>query len=326
MGGLLLKRDYYEVLGVPRNATKEEIKKAYKRLALKYHPDRASKEGMDPKEAEEKFKEISEAYSVLSDDEKRAAYDRFGHAAFDPTQASSYGFENFINFDFDPFKIFEEVFGANFFGGGKSGTWRVFTSSPGGGGFQTFVQQEMPQKGEDIKIQLKLTPEEAKNGTKKKIKAKTQEKCPQCQGNGCTACNYSGFIIKTQTLSVTIPPNTKNGQILKLKGKGKPSPHVGIPPGDLLLEIKIVEDVLDVPLPVTRLLLGGKIRLKTSKGTLTGIIPELTAPDTILTFQNEQTKKPQKIRIKMVLPKSLNPRQKELLKEFEKEEKNKNTT
>lgn len=185
------KRDYYEVLGVDKSATPDAIKKAYRKLAMQYHPDR----NPGDKEAEEKFKEINEAYEILSDEDKRSQYDQFGHAAFDQTAGGGYGggFSGFTGFSGGDYSdIFGDIF--NMFGGGSSG----FASSGSRNG---------PRKGADLRVNITLTFEEAAFGCEKKIKLTRKEKCTECGGTGaqkgtsahtCPTCNGSGQVRTTQ--------------------------------------------------------------------------------------------------------------------------------
>ena len=176
------KRDYYEILGISKDASEQEIKSAFRKLAKKYHPDL----NPDDKEAEAKFKEVNEAYEVLSDPERKAKYDQFGHAAFD--QANGFGGAGFNDFS----DIFGDIFG-DFFGGGFSGSTRT--------------QRTGPKAGSDLKIKLDIDFEEAAFGTKKEIKINRIEKCSVCDGTGakkgtskktCPTCQGSGSIRTVQ--------------------------------------------------------------------------------------------------------------------------------
>ncbi len=247
------KRDYYEVLGVDKSATPEAIKKAYRKLAIQYHPDK----NPGNKEAEEKFKEINEAYEVLSDENKRSQYDQFGHAAFDQTAGGGYGggFSGFTGFSGGDYSdIFGDIF--NMFGGGGSG----FASSSNRNG---------PKKGSDLRVNINITFEEAAFGCEKKIKLTRKESCPECSGSGakkgtspktcptcngtgqvrvtqksilgmmqtvracdhcggtgqiieepCTHCAGSGNVANQRTITVKIPAGVDTGSVLPLRGEG----------------------------------------------------------------------------------------------------------
>jgi len=246
----LTKRDYYEVLGVSRDARQEDFKKSYRQLAMKYHPDR----NPGDKECEERFKEASEAYQVLSDPEMRARYDRFGHSAF----SSGGGFSGFTDFTSFAEEIFGDLFGS-FFGTGPSRT------------------SSRQTRGHDLRYLLEITLEESAIGCEKEIsfpkpvvckgcsgsgarKGTTAVRCANCQGSGqervqqgffvisrtCGVCSGSGEVIKDPCpscggtgrakeevkLSVKVPAGIDHGQRLKLRGEGEPGPR-GAPPGDL---------------------------------------------------------------------------------------------
>ena len=251
------KRDYYEVLGVSKTASDEEIKKAYRVLAKKYHPDMHP----DDKEAEAKFKEASEAYAVLSDSEKRAKYDQFGHAAFDGTGGFGAGGFDFTGTDFSD--IFGDLFGG-MFGGGRS-------RGPSNG----------PVKGANIRTSVRITFLEAVFGTEKELTLNLKDPCPTCNGTGakpgtspqmcpkcggkgqvvftqqsffgtvrnvqtcpdcggsgkiikdkCSDCGGTGYITSRKTINVTIPAGIDNGQSVRIREKGEPGIHC-IPPRDL---------------------------------------------------------------------------------------------
>lgn len=245
------KRDYYETLGISRNANQKDIKKAYKKMALKYHPDKAINTGLDPKKAEEKFKEIGEAYSILSDDEKRAAYDRYGHNAFQAGGMPG-GVSGFhTNFDgFDPFSIFEE-----FFKGVSGGSRGDPFSSMGGGRSrgnegnpfaQTFKTRTPagPEKGEDVELLVKIPRNEARAKITKTIKRGGEK------------------------IKIKIPSTIKNGQKLKVGGKGKSGKRGG-KPGDLYIVVNLVEpsvDKMEVFISPFEAILGVKKTIETSQG------------------------------------------------------------
>jgi molecular chaperone DnaJ len=307
----MAKRDFYEILEVSKTASQDEIKKAYRKVAIKYHPDK----NPDNKEAEEKFKEAAEAYEILSDTEKRSRYDRFGHAG-----ASGGGGQGHnMNME-DIFSQFGDIFG----GGGGS----PFDSFFGGGGGSTRRQR----KGSNLRIKLKMTLEEIANGTEKKIKVNrliraegvTFKTCSACNGTGqikkvvntmlgqmvsastCSTCNGAGQIIdkrpagvdssglvsKEEILSVKIPAGVAEGMQLAMSGKGNEAP--GGVAGDLLIVIEEQEDknlkrdgnnliyelfisVIDAALGTSVEVpsIGGKVKIKIDPGTQSGKILRL---------------------------------------------------
>lgn len=305
------KRDFYEILGVSKTATQEEIKKAYRKVAIQFHPDK----NPGNKEAEEKFKEAAEAYEILSDPEKRAQYDRFGHSR------GNGGFSgHHMNME-DIFSQFGDIFG----GGGSP-----FESFFGGGGGRGGRRQ---RKGSNLRIKLKLTLEEISNGVEKKIKVNrlvqaegvTYKTCQSCQGSGqmrkvvntmlgqmvstttCSVCNGSGQILdkrppgvdssglvsKEEVISVKIPAGVSEGMQLSMSGKGNDAPGGGIP-GDLLILIEEQEDkflkrdgnnliydlyisFVDAALGTTVEVpsVGSKVKIKIEAGTQSGKILRL---------------------------------------------------
>ncbi|MBO5409568.1 MAG: molecular chaperone DnaJ [Clostridia bacterium] len=310
------KRDYYEVLGVSKSATEAELKKAYRQVAKKYHPDL----NPDNKEAEAKFKEANEAYEILSDPQKRQQYDQFGHAAFENGGAGAgYG-------AYGDFGGFSDIFDS-FFGGGFSGF--------GGGGGRN--RRNGPQKGRDLQKSVTITFMEACFGVKKEIsilkyeacsecggsgakKGTSPETCPTCHGSGtvnqtqrtpfgafqtsapcshcggtgqiikesCKACGGSGQVRKTKTLEINIPKGIDDGQTLTIRGEGEPGKRGG-PNGDLYLEIRVQKDKIfqrdgydvyvELPITFTEAALGAKVVVPTIDGKIEMNIPEGTQPD-----------------------------------------------
>jgi len=266
----MAKRDYYEMLGISPNASSEDIKKAYRRLAVKYHPD---KNRDNSKEAEEKFKEVSEAYKILSDGEKRKIYDQYGHAGLQADLGAGGG--GFTGSDFDPFTIFNEFFGQRSSSGGGGG---IFDNLFGG---RTGVREGQP--GSDLRYNLEITFKEAAFGTEKEIQVPRYETCSNCRGSGvksgsspqtcpscggtgsiavsqgffsmsrtCTQCHGRGTIIKdpckecrgsgrvrrTRRVKVKIPAGIDNGSHLRLAGQGEAGLRGG-PTGDLYITIRV---------------------------------------------------------------------------------------
>ena len=318
------KRDYYEVLGVQKNATEDEIKKAYRSLAKKYHPD------MNPgdKEAEMKFKEANEAYAVLSDSEKRSKYDRFGHAAFDPSAGGSGfgGFGGFGGADFD----FGDIF-SSFFGGGSS---------------SSRSRQNMPIDGDDIGARVTITFNEAVFGVKKEVSFARIETCPDCGGSGaksasdvetcsecrgvgrisvkqqtllgfmqtqktCPSCRGAGKIIKSpcancngkgrvkinKKLEVNIPSGIDDGQNIVLRGQGSAGVNGGVN-GDLIIEVRVKEDKIferdgnnifcEVPISFAEAALGAEIDVPVlGGGTEKFKVPEGTQSGSSFTLRGK---------------------------------------
>lgn len=298
------KRDYYDVLGISRTASKVEIKKVYRKLAKTYHPDVANLNGMDTKEAEEKFKEIGEAYSVLKDEEKRSAYDRYGHSAFNG---------NFGSGGVDIGDIFSDFFGFGDFGSGRSKRRRSSVRTP--------------EKGPNLSYRLELTLDEAAFPTEKEIKfddlatcptchgnrAKPGTKpqkcsncqgtgesrqvqrtifgqvinvtsCPKCQGSGetvkhrCPSCNGSGKVQLPKKIKIKIPPGIQSGSRMRIPDKGRPGEYGG-PPGDLYVVFDVQDhefferhgdDLLsEIPITVSKAALGGFIDVPCLDNTFT---------------------------------------------------------
>ena len=269
----MAKRDYYEVLGVSKDATADVIKKAYKKAAIQYHPDRqGDKSEAEKKEAEEKFKEAAEAYSVLSDPDKRARYDQFGHAGMGGAAGGGFNGQGMdMN---DIFSMFGDIFGGGGFGG--------FGGFGGGGGGRT---QQTRYRGSDLRVKVKLNLQEISTGVTKKFKLKkyvtcthcngsgaegnATETCPECKGTGrvirtqqsifgmmrtetacpncggegkiiknkCRHCNGDGIIMGEEVVDVNIPAGVVEGMQLSMRGKGNAGKHNGVN-GDLLIHIE----------------------------------------------------------------------------------------
>ena len=315
------KRDFYEVLGVEKGASAEDIKKAYRKLAGKYHPDR----NPGDKTAEEKFKEIGEAYEVLSDDDKRARYDQFGHAGVDPNfnpNAGGFGGGGFGDFG----DIFGDIFGSAF-GGGFGGSSRA--------------TQNAPRRGENVATRLELTFEEAAFGCEKEVSALRIENCGSCNGTGsadgsvetcsncrgtgqvrttqnfmgmqmqstspcprcggkgkviktpCNTCKGKGKVRRTQKIRVKVPAGVDEGQSVRVRGEGCVGSNGG-PNGDLLVEILIrdhpiftrdgVDVLCEVPISFTQAALGAQIQVPTLDGKVSFDIPEGTQTGTTFTL------------------------------------------
>ncbi len=349
------KKDYYEILGVPRDASLEEIKKAYRKLAMKYHPDR----NPGNKEAEEKFKEISEAYAVLSDPQKRAQYDQFGHAGLEDM-----GFRGFTDFrdvfSSDIFRDFADIF-ESFFRG------------------EPFIrEEEIPSRGRDLRYELTITFREAARGVEKTLTLPRYKPCvqcggkgtkpgagwstcPQCRGRGevsytrgffyfsetcsrcggtgrisepCPTCRGTGRIRESAGITVKIPAGVKDGSRLRIRGEGEAG-YRGGPPGDLYITIRVLPDpifqregdnvLVEIPVPFTTALLGGEIEVPTLEGKVKMKVPPGTQSGTIFRLRgkgiphlHERGKGDELVRIKIELPVRLSEEQKELIQKFRK--------
>ena len=358
------KRDYYDVLGVDKSADATAIKKAYRKLAMKYHPDK----NPGDKEAEEKFKEINEAYEVLSDETKRRNYDQFGHEGVNGQGfggAGGFGGQGFGGFD----DIFGDIFG-DMFGGGFSGGSRP--------------RRRGPERGADIKQRINISFEEAAFGKKVQVKINRSEECDQCHGSGakpgtskktcptchgsgqvqsvqrtpfgniastrtCSTCNGEGEVIdspcskchgkgsirKTKTIEVDIPAGIDNGQMIKLGGQGELGTRGG-PRGDLYIEVNVQShplftrdgyDVyLEMPITFAQATLGDKIQVPTLDGKVEYEVPEGTQTGTVFRLKGKGIPKlksnvrgDQYVKVTVEIPKKLNEKQKELVREFAKE-------
>ncbi len=348
------KRDYYEVLGVDRAASDDDIKKAFRRVARQHHPDLQT-DTQKKKQAEEKFKEANEAYEVLSNQELRKRYDMFGHAAGPQRPGGAEGQDFGGGFG----DIFGDIFG-DFFGGGRG--------------------HERPQQGNDLQYNLGLSFEEAIDGKEAKLKIPRWERCETCRGTGaksphatkscpgchgtgqirlqqgffsinrtCGQCQGAGQIIadpcltchgqkrvyRERTLSVTIPAGVETGMRLRLAHEGEHGVNGG-PPGDLYVAITVKphpvftrngqDIIVELPVDMITAALGGKVDVQTLKGKTGVKIPEGTQHDRVLRLKGlgvpslkRRTTGDQLIRVKVTIPTKLSARQRELLAAFAKE-------
>ena len=353
----MAKKDYYEILGVTKSASGAEIKKAYRKMALKFHPDK----NPDDKDAEAKFKEAAEAYEVLSNADKKARYDQFGHQAFDGAGGFSGGG---MNMD-DIFSQFGDIFGGAFGGGGFSGF-------SGGGGFSG----QRRVKGSNLRIRVKLTLEEIANGVEKKIKVKrkvqaegtTYKTCSTCNGSGqvtrvtntilgrmqtATTCNVcggagqtidkkpvdadaQGLKVKEETVSIKIPPGVVDGMQLKVSGKGNEAPGNSIS-GDLLVAIEEENHATlqregdnlhyDLYISLSDAVLGtskeidtvtGKVRIKVEAGVQSGKILRLRGKG--IPSINGYGKGDLLVHVNVWTPKTLSKQQKEFFESMAEDE------
>ena len=345
----MAKRDYYEILEVSQNASESDIKKAYRRLAMKYHPDRNPGDS----DAEVRFKEAKEAYEVLSDAQKRSAYDQFGHAGVDPSQGGGGGFGR-GGADFSD--IFSDVFG-DIFGGGRGGS-RAF-------------------RGADLRYRMEVTLEEAVQGIERDIKIPTQvecgqcdgsgaapgskpEKCATCQGHGevrvqqgffsiqqscprcggsgevisdpCKRCRGNGMVPDEKTLDVRVPAGVDTGDRIRLSGEGEPGEQGG-PPGDLYVEIAVKPHAIftrdgadlrcEIPVSMTTAALGGEIEVPTLDGRVSLQVPSGTQSGKVFRVRGKGVKPVRGgaqgdmlVRANVETPVNLTARQKELLEEL----------
>ncbi len=348
------KRDYYEILGIAKTASQDEIKKAYRKLAMKYHPDR----NPDDTSAEAKFKECKEAYEILSNQEKRTRYDQFGHAGVDPSMGGGPGGAGFSGFE----DVFGDIFG-DIFGGARGGRAGPRTRA---------------YRGADLKYDLAITLEEAVHGVAKEVQIPTlvnckkcngsgakpgskkttcttcrgagnvrmqqgffsvTQTCPQCHGDGemiadpCPACHGQGRIRDSKTLSVKIPAGVDNGDRIRLTGEGEAG-MMGGPPGDLYVEMHITPHPIferegnnlycEIPIHFTTAALGGEIEVPTLDGRVNLKIPGETQSGKLFRLRGKGVKALRSsaigdlmCRVMVETPISLDSKQKEMLSAFQ---------
>jgi molecular chaperone DnaJ len=272
-------KDYYQILGVNRNASEKEIKQAFRRLARKYHPDLNSGD----KSAEAKFKEINAAYEVLSNPEKRKKYNQFGEQWEYADQFAKSGGQERVRWDFGKG-------GTTFEYGDLSGFGDIFSSLFGDSGLGSRMRRG-PRRGQDIESPVEVTLEEAYHGSMRMMQLQTQEPCTACGGTGrvgnrvCTICNGAGGKITPKRLEVKIPAGVRDGSRIRIAGEGGPG-LAGGSKGDLYLVVKVLPHKLferkgddlytEVSVPLATAILGGEVRLPTLNGNLSLKIPPET--------------------------------------------------
>ena len=344
------QRDYYEILGISRDATAEQIKLAYRRMAMKYHPDR----NQDDADAEQNFKACSEAYEVLSDPDKRSRYDRFGHEGL-----RGAGMHDFTHMGIDDiFSMFGDIFGSGFFGGARARSAR---------------------RGYDLETSVELTLDEVAIGAERTLEFKRQDYCETCRGSGaqpgsqpqtcrtcggagqvhqgglggffqmvrtCPTCNGRGKVIvdkcracrgtgrqpKQRTVNVKIPPGVHDGQAVRLSGEGEAGERSS-PRGDLYCYVKIKQHpfllrngdnlMCEMPISFSLASLGGKAQVPTLSGLKTVEVPTGTQPGDTIQLRNKGLPRlgrsgrgDQYVKILVEIPRKLSKKQKELLQEF----------
>ncbi|MDD5126721.1 MAG: DnaJ C-terminal domain-containing protein [Dehalococcoidales bacterium] len=277
-----MSKDYYNTLGVKRDASAAEIKQAYRRLARKYHPD----VNPNDKSAEARFKEINEAYEVLSDAGKRKKYDQFGDKWQYADQFAQAG-QSGRQWDFADFS---DGGGASFQSGDMGSLFEELLRGTGAGGFGRRTRTA-PQRGQDIESPVEVTLEEAFTGTRRMMSLQSQEPCATCGGTGriqnvaCSVCRGAGAAASLKRLEVTIPAGVDNGSRVRIAGKGQPGYRSG-PAGDLYLVISVLPHAqferkgdelhVEVPVPLTLAVLGGEVQVPTPRGKLSLKIPPET--------------------------------------------------
>ncbi len=321
-------KDYYEVLGVPRTATEDDIRKEYRKLARKLHPD------VNPgdKSAEEKFKEINEAYEVLSDPEKRERYDQLGAnwkegADFTPPPGARNGRVDFSG-DF-----------GDMFGGGRGASdFSDFFESLFGRGRGARAGRNVRLPGQDIEAEIQLTLEEAHRGGTRTISLEVNEPCPECKGTGlkdgktCPTCRGAGSITRPKTFEVKIPPGVRDGSVIRLASQGEPGSN-GAAPGDLYLHVRIQPhplfeivggDDVQIELPVApwEAALGAKVSVPTLDGSVEMTIPPVAQGGSKLRLRNQGLNKrgggrgDQYVKLKIVIPPRLTAKERELFEKL----------
>ena len=346
----MAKRDYYEVLGVSRDASQDEIKKSYRRLAMKFHPDR----NKDDAEAENKFKEAKEAYEVLKEEEKRSAYDRFGHEGLRGAAgggAGGFGAEGFSD-------IFGDVFG-DIFGGGRRGASQVFRGADLGSELKLDLERAVAGDSVTIDVPTQVACESCDGSGADKgsdpVKCTTcggvgqvrmqqgffsiQQTCPACKGAGtvisnpCKSCHGRGRVSRTKTLNVKVPAGVDDGDRIRLSGEGEAGRNGG-PPGDLYVEIRITPHKIfersgadlscEVPVSFATATLGGDVQLPTLDGNVSLKIPDGTQSGKVfrlrgkgVTTVRDSRKGDLFARVAVETPVNLTSEQESLLRQFE---------
>ncbi len=350
------KKDFYEILGVNKDASEDEIKKSYRKLAMKYHPDR----NPDNAKAEEKFKEAKEAYEILSDDQKRAAYDQYGHAGVDPNMGAGGGFGGAGGFN-DAFgDIFGDIFGG---GGGRGGQQRSNVYRGADLRYNMEISLEQAAKGTETKIKIpvmsKCEPCDG-SGAKSGKSASTcgtcgghgqvrmqqgffsvQQTCPKCHGTGktiskedeCPTCHGDGRTKQHKTLAVKIPAGVDEGDRIRLSGEGEAGVNGG-PTGDLYVVIHLKQHEIferdggnlhcEMPISISQAALGGEIEVPTLGGSAKMKVPAETQTGAVFRLRGKGIKPLRSsdqgdlmVHVVVETPVKLTEKQKDLLREFE---------
>ena len=342
-----MAEDYYKTLGVSKTASADEIKKAYRKLAVKYHPDK----NPGDKSAEEKFKSVSQAYEVLSDDAKRKQYDQFGADFFSGSRAgnpngsysggrpgggytysSGGGGGGFSGFS-DPRDLFSQMFGGGGSGGGNASfSFEDLFGGGGTAGASSRRRRAAANRGADLRCEVAVTLEEAVLGTEKKIRVARTAVCPSCGGAGCNTCGGTGHTRVSRELSVNIPPGVDTKSRLRVSGEGEAGSNGG-GEGDLYVVIKVLEHdvfkrdgnnlVCELPVPLSMLVSGGiadvptisgKTRMKIAPGTKNGSVLRIRSKGVPALKGGERGD--ELVRIIAEIPANLTPEQEKLFKAF----------